>query len=460
MIVGKECSLLALSLLGGLGGLAGLLLAGDLLDDTDGDGLTHVSDGETTKRSVGGESLDDHRLGGDELDHGGILGFNVLGLILSDGTSTLVDLGSELLELAGNMASMAIKDGSVTILDLTGMVEHDDLGDEHLGISARVVLGVRSDITSLDVLDGEVLDVEADVITGVGSLDLLVMHLDGLDLGGDVHGAEGDDHTGTEGTSLDTTDGYCSNTANLVDVLEGKTEGLVDGSLGGSESIEGGEEGGASVPWHVLGLLNHVIANPTGDGDEGDVGNVVADLLQVDGELTLDLIETGLRVVDGGVVHLVDSDDHLLDSHGLGEESVLTGLAILGEASFETTDIRGDHEDGGIGLGGTSNHVLDEISVTWGIDDGEDSLVGLELPESDINGDTTLALSLQLVEYPSVLERSLTGLGGLLLELGNGTLIDTTALVDQVTSRGRLAGIDVTDNDEINLILLLGHGYG
>jgi len=436
------------------------LLTGDLLDDTDGDGLTHVSDSETTERSVGGESLDDHGLGGDKLDHGGILGLNVLGLILSDGTSTLVDLGSELLELAGNMACVAIEDGSVTILDLTRMVEHDDLRDEHLSICARVILGVGSDITSLDVLNGEVLHVEADVVTGVGSLDLLVMHLDGLDLGGDVHGAEGDDHTGTEGTSLDTTDGYCSDTTNLVDILEGKTEGLVGRSLGGSESIEAAEEGGARVPGHVIGALDHVITNPTGDGDEGDVGNVVADLLEVDGELTLDLIETGLRVVDGGVVHLVDSDDHLLDSHGLGEESVLTGLAVLGEASFETTDIGGDHENGGISLGGTSDHVLDEISVTWGIDDGEDSLVGLELPESDINGDTSLTLSLQLIENPSVLERSLTGFGGLLLELGNSSLINTTALVDQVTSRGGLSGIDVTDDDEIDLILFLGHGYG
>jgi len=434
------------------------LLTGDLLDDTDGDGLTHVSDGETTERGIGGEGLDNHGLGWHELDHSGILGLDVLGLILSDGTSTLVDLGSELLELASNMASMAIKDGSVTILDLTWMVEDDDLSDEHIGIRARVVLGVRSDVTSLDILDGQVLDVETNVVTGKGSLDLLVMHLDGLDLSGDVHGGEGDDHTSLDLTSLDTTDGYCSNTANLVDILEGKSEGLVDGSLGGTEVVEGGEEGGARVPGHVVGLLDHVVTNPTRDGDEGNVGNVVADLLEVDGELVLDFVVTSLGVVDGGVVHLVDGDDHLLDTHSLGEKSVLSGLTILGETGFETTDIGGDHEDGGISLGGTSDHVLDEISMAWGIDDSEDSLVGLELPESDINGDTTLALSLQLVEYPSVLERSLTGFGGLLLELGNSSLINTTALVDQVTSRGGLSGIDVTDNDEIDLILFLGHG--
>ena len=46
----------------------------------------------------------------------------------------------------------------------------------------------------------------------------------------------------------------------------------------------------------------------------------------------------------------------------------------------------------------------------------------------------------------TVLERALAELGSLLLELLDGTLVDTTALVDQVTSGGGLAGIDVTDD--------------
>ena len=379
-----------------------------------------------------------------------------LGLELS--TGTLVDLGAELLELAGNMASMAIEDGSVSVLDLTGVVEDDNLSDEHLGVGGGVVLGVGSDVTSLDILDGQVLDVEADVVTWGGLLDLLVMHLDGLDLSGHVHGSEGDDHTGLDDTGLDTADGHCANTANLVDILEGETEGLVNGSLGRAEVVKGLEEGGSLLPRHVGGGLDHVISNPTGDGDEGDVSDVVADLLEEGNELRLDFVVTGLGVLDTLVVHLVHANDHLLDTHSLGEKSVLTGLTVLGEASLETTDIGGDHEDSGISLGGTSDHVLDEVSVTWGINDGEDSLVGLELPESDIDGDTSLTLSLELIENPSVLERSLTGLGGLLLELGDGSLIDTTALVDQVTGGSRFAGIDVADNDEIDLILLLGHG--
>jgi hypothetical protein len=65
--------------------------------------------------------------------------------------------------------------------------------------------------------------------------------------------------------------------------------------------------------------------------------------------------------------------------------------------------------------------------------DGDLILGGLELPESDIDGDTTLTLSLQLVKNPGVLEGTLAELSGLLLELLDGTRVDTTALVDQVT---------------------------
>ena len=47
-------------------------------------------------------------------------------------------------------------------------------------------------------------------------------------------------------------------------------------------------------------------------------------------------------------------------------------------------------------------------------DDGDLILGGLELPESDIDGDTALTLGLQLVEDPCVLEGTLAELGGFL----------------------------------------------
>ena len=46
----------------------------------------------------------------------------------------------------------------------------------------------------------------------------------------------------------------------------------------------------------------------------------------------------------------------------------------------------------------------------------------------------------------TILEGTLAKFSSFLLELFDGTLVDTTALVDQVTSGGRLAGIDVADN--------------
>jgi hypothetical protein len=69
-----------------------------------------------------------------------------------------------------------------------------------------------------------------------------------------------------------------------------------------------------------------------------------------------------------------------------------------------------------------------------------------------------LSLGLELVHDPGVLEGTLTRLGGLLLELLNGSLVDTTALVDEVTGRGGLAGVDVTDDDEVDVRLFFAHG--
>jgi hypothetical protein len=47
-------------------------------------------------------------------------------------------------------------------------------------------------------------------------------------------------------------------------------------------------------------------------------------------------------------------------------------------------------------------------------DDGDIVLGGLELPESDINGDTTLTLGLQFVQNPGILEGALAQLSGFL----------------------------------------------
>jgi hypothetical protein len=456
------------SLGSGLGDLAsggGSLLDG--LDDTDGDGLTHVTDGETAQRRVVGESLNAHGLGGNHLDDGGVTRLDELGGSLDRLAGTAVDLLDHLGELAGNVGSVAIEDRGVTSTNLAGVVEDDDLSGEAGGTGRGVVLGVTGDVATANFLDGNVLHVETNVVTGDTLSELLVVHLDGLDFSGNVGRSEGDNHAGLEDTSLDTADRDCADTANLVHILEGKTEGLVGGTLGGLDGVDGLEEGLAGglaslglllpalVPGAVGGGLEHVVAVETRDGDEGNSLGVVADLLDERRSLLDDLLVTGLGPLGG--VHLVDGDNELSDTEGVGEQSVLTSLAILGDTSLELTSTGSDNENSAVSLGSTSDHVLDEVTVTGSVNDGDVVLGGLELPEGDINGDTTLTLGLELVKDPSVLEGRLAELGGLLLELLDGTLVDTTALVDQVTGSGRLSRVDVTDNDDVDVSLFLTH---
>ena len=398
-----------------LGDLATSLLGlGNALDDTDSDGLTHVTDGKTTKRRIVGECLNAHGLAGNHLDDGSITRLDELGVVLHRLAGTTIDLLEELGELAGNVGSVAIQDGSVPGTDLTRVVEDDDLGVEGFSSLRWVVLGVTADVATTNLLDGDVLDVESNVVTWDTLAELFVVHLDGLDFSGYVGGSESYDHAGFDDTGLDTTDGHRANTGDLVDILKGKTEGLVGGTAGRVDGINSFEESLSAglaglglllpslVPRSVGGDINHVVAVEAGDGDERNSLGVVADLLDKVGSLLDDFVESILGPLGG--VHLVDGDDELLHTQGVGEKSVLTSLAILGDTSLEFTSTSGNDENGTISLGGTSDHVLDEVTMSWGIDDGDHVAGSLEFPESDINGDTTLTLGLELVQNPGILE--------------------------------------------------------
>merc|ERR1712035_30837 len=106
---------------------------------------------------------------------------------------------------------------------------------------------------------------------------------------------------------------------------------------------------------------------------------------------------------------------------------------------------------------GTSDHVLDEVPVSRGINDGHVVLAGLKLPQSDVDGDTTLTLGLQFVQNPGVLEGALAHLSGLLLELLDGSLVDAATFVDEVAGGGGLARVDVADDHNVDVGLLLPH---
>ena len=127
--------------------------------------MTHVTNGEATQRREVGERLDAERLGGHQGDHGGITRLDELGVLLSGLAGTTIAFLLDLGELAGNVGRVAIQDGGVTVADLAGVVQHDDLSEEIGSALGWVVLGVTGDVTTAQLLDGHVLDVEADVVT-------------------------------------------------------------------------------------------------------------------------------------------------------------------------------------------------------------------------------------------------------------------------------------------------------
>lgn len=155
-----------------------------------------------------------------------------------------------------------------------------------------------------------------------------MVHFDGLHFSSNGSRGEGDNHSGLNDTSFDTTDWDCSNTTDLVNILEGKTKGLVlwaDRRFNGINSIEKGlsfnyvvlnflsptlvprsaKEVIGDKNYHkqgekneVLdenllgGLVDHVVTVETGDGDEGNSLGVVTNLLDEVGSFLDDFLET------------------------------------------------------------------------------------------------------------------------------------------------------------------------
>ena len=55
---------------------------------------------------------------------------------------------------------------------------------------------------------------------------------------------------------------------------------------------------------------------------------------------------------------------------------------------------------------------------------------------------------------------TLSELGSLLLKLLDSSLVDTSTLVDHVTGGGRLSGVDVSNDNDVDVTLLFTHfGY-
>ena len=68
-----------------------------------------------------------------------------------------------------------------------------------------------------------------------------------------------------------------------------------------------------------------------------------------------------------GGVHLVDGNDELTHTKSESKKRVFTSLTILRNPFFEFTSSTINNQNSTIGLRSTSNHVLDEITMPWGV---------------------------------------------------------------------------------------------
>ena len=75
---------------------------------------------------------------------------------------------------------------------------------------------------------------------------------------------------------------------------------------------------------------------PARDGDERNTLGIESNLLDKVGSLLDDFLISGFRPFGG--IHLVDGNNELLNAQGEGQESMLTGLPVLGDTSLEFTD--------------------------------------------------------------------------------------------------------------------------
>ena len=408
-----------------------------------------------------------------------------MGILSLLATGLLAHLPVELGNLAGGAAATDETDGGVADLDLTGDIEDLHLGGEVSDVLQGGVLLVDHDITGTGhVLLVKILDVHADVVTGLGLVDTLVMHLDGKDLtgagvGGSVGGHEDAFFVGLDDTLLDATGQDITDTLDLVDTRDGETHGLVGVTLRGAGPLVEDIEESVDVdllarddlgdvhtvpPAHVGGLLDEVITAPSGDRDDGNgVGDVVllpADLLKHVAHLIANFDVAVLLVAGGIAIHLVNTDGELLDTEQVNETGVLAGLTLDLTGLVVTTldggdevTIGGNHQTGNIGLGSAGNHVLNEITMAGGINDGVVPVLGEELLGGAGDGHTTLTLLLLAIHKESEGERTLTETVGLGPELFHLTSIDTAELEDQMTGGGGLAGVDMTADNEGQMLL-------
>merc|ERR1719229_376272 len=197
-------------------------------------------------------------------------------------------------------------------------------------------------------------------------------------------------------------------------------------------------------------FLDHVVAMPSGDRDKRDRFGVVADLLNIATHFFFNFLKPRFTVRRLSGVHFVNT-------HSESQKSMLTSLTVFRDTGFELAVTSSNDENGAIRLWGTSDHVFDKIAMAGSVNDGDVILSSFEFPQCNINSDTSFSFSFQLVQHPRIFEGSFSHLLGFFLKFLDSTFVDATAFVDHMTSGCGFTGVDMANDDDVNMDLLLSH---
>ncbi|GIX65337.1 mitochondrial ribosomal protein L37, putative [Babesia caballi] len=354
-------------------------------------------------------------------------------------------------------AEVARGDERAVLQQVDDLDHGDELGDDGAGL-----LDVADDGALADLVLLEPDDAQPDVLSGLGEGELVVVKEDVLHL--DL-GLVGHDDAGLprgHRARLDLAhadDAVVPVGARQRDAQRGL---LFEGGV--FDAVQQLEERGLRerVPRRLLrvalvgrlrDVVHQVLADQAGNGHEVEVAPLDEPAgLEEGPELLDDVVVPGLRPVAGVVVHLVDGDDEVGDAEGFGQQRVLTRLPSSLEPRLELSLARRQNEHTAVRLRGARDHVRHVVFVSWRVQDGE-PLVGCFDPRlAHLHCLAFLPLLLIRVHNKSQEPALTVPVLRFSLVLLDGTLVHVPAEVQDVTTCGGLSRVDVTDEDNVQVL--------
>lgn len=146
----------------------------------------------------------------------------------------------------------------------------------------------------------------------------------------------------------------------------------------------------------------------------------------------------------------------------LRQQHVLAGLARAVEAGLELALAGGNDQHADVGLGSTGDHVGDIVLVARRVQHRVAVMLRAEIRATHLDSDALVMnrqmrshlRTLLVVRVHDVGEEPALSVAdlGLALVLLDGTLVDETRGVHDVAADGGLAGIDVADEDDVDVV--------